>query len=147
MTSNDHESGVYRVTSYTENETLSDKAWESFDLAAFTCPSGQAARDRNAHGVPAWQSRYFGDWDNLRLYPTSGAYHASDIPMIFNTQEAVSGIPNSKREDKVGSYMASAWAAFAHDPKDGLTKFGWPRYGSEGKLNCSQRIILFFNRP
>jgi hypothetical protein len=32
-----------------------------FNQAAFTCPSGAAAADRAAHGVPTWQSCYFGD--------------------------------------------------------------------------------------
>ncbi|KAJ5238356.1 hypothetical protein N7468_002975 [Penicillium chermesinum] len=133
VTCNNHETGIYRVTSYAENVTLSDHAWNEFQKAAFDCPSGRAARDRTAHGIPAWQSRYFGDWDNLRLYPTSGAYHASDLGMVFGTAAGISGIPNSAQENKVSSYMASAWAAFAHDPKEGLTNFGWPQYGSTEK--------------
>lgn len=134
VTCNGHETGLYKLTSYALNVTLSDQAWHQFQIAAFDCPSGQAARDRTAHGIPTWQSRYFGDWDNLRLYPGSGAYHASDLGMVFGTGREISGIPNSEQEDKFSSFMASAWAAFAHDPKDGLTKFGWPRYGSTGNV-------------
>ena len=29
--------------------------------------------------------------------------------------------------------MASAWVAFAGDPHNGLTRFGWPQYNPLGK--------------
>ena len=121
------------MAAYAGNVTRSEKVWEEFDLAAFTCPSGQVARDRAAHGVPVWQSRYFGDWKNLRLYPTSGAYHSSELPILFGTAEKVSKIPDSAREQDFSRYMASAWVAFASDPQNGLTHFGWPRYNPRGE--------------
>ncbi|KAJ5091789.1 Carboxylesterase type B [Penicillium alfredii] len=133
VTSNDYEAGYYHISAYAANITLSEKAWDRFNLAAFTCPSGAAARDRVAHGVPTWQSRYFGDWDNLRLHPHSGAYHGVDLPMVFGTAKQVSGIANNERENDLSHYMASAWVAFAGDPKEGLSKFGWPRYNPEKK--------------
>lgn len=60
--------------------------------------------------------------------------------MVFGTGEQVSGIPNSDRENEFARYMASAWVAFASDPQEGLTKFGWPRYNPNGKFP-----INFFN--
>lgn len=91
-------------------------------------------KDRVAHGVPTWQSRYFGDWDNLRLYNTSGAYHGVDLPMVFGTGEQISGIRNGEEENDFAHYMSSAWVAFASDPNEGLTKFGWPRYDSNSEF-------------
>lgn len=91
-------------------------------------------RDRIAHGVPAWQARYFGDWDNMRLYPGSGAYHGSDLAMVFETSERISGLPDNQTEKEVARLMASAWAAFASNPQDGLEKFGWPKYNPNGEF-------------
>jgi len=133
ITSNNYEPGYYRVSAYTANISLSNRAWHKFNDAAFTCPSGASARYRADNNVPVWQSHYFGDWDNLRLYPTSGSYHGAELPMVFGTAEKVSGIPNSDKENEFARYMASAWVAFASDPHDGLTKFGWPRYNPDGK--------------
>ncbi|KAJ0311081.1 hypothetical protein COL516b_001784 [Colletotrichum fioriniae] len=90
---------------------------------------GQARLDNN---VPAWVYRYFGDWDNTRLFPTSGAYHGVDLHMIFGASGDVSGIPPSGPQKETTALMQSAWAAFAKDPADGLSSvLGWPRYDPE----------------
>ncbi|RMZ40494.1 lipase/esterase [Aspergillus flavus] len=128
VTSNANEAGYYRVSAYAANISHPDPVWNLFNQAAFTCPSGQTAAHRTAAGVPTWQSRYFGDWDNLRLYPFSGAYHGIDLPMVFGTASKISGIADSEKEREFARYMASAWVAFAADPADGLSRFGWPRY-------------------
>lgn len=134
INSNHYEPGYYRISAFNANISLSDSAWQRFNDAAFTCPSGASARYRVDNGVPVWQSHYFGDWDNLRLHLNSGSYHGADLPMVFGTGEKVSGIPNSDRENEFARYMASAWVAFASDPHEGLTKFGWPRYNPNGKF-------------
>ncbi|KAJ5157759.1 uncharacterized protein N7482_008859 [Penicillium canariense] len=136
VNSNDYEAGYYRVSAYGANISLSNQQWNMFNLGSFTCPSGAAARDRVAHGVPTWQSRYFGDWDNLRLYKGSGTYHGTDLAQLFGTAERISGLANSDRENEFARYIASAWVAFASDPEKGLTEFGWPRY------NYRQRTLV-----
>ncbi|GAB1204082.1 hypothetical protein APSETT445_002731 [Aspergillus pseudonomiae] len=128
VTSNANEAGYYRVSAYAANISHPDPVWDLFNQAAFTCPTGQTAAHRAAAGVPVWQSRYFGDWENLRLYASSGAYHGIDLPMVFGTASKISGIADSKTEREFARYMASAWAAFAGDPVHGLSRFGWPRY-------------------
>ncbi|KAE8403801.1 Alpha/Beta hydrolase protein [Aspergillus pseudonomiae] len=133
VTSNANEAGYYRVSAYAANISHPDPVWDLFNQAAFTCPTGQTAAHRAAAGVPVWQSRYFGDWENLRLYASSGAYHGIDLPMVFGTASKISGIADSKTEREFARYMASAWAAFAGDPVHGLSRFGWPRYDESGE--------------
>jgi carboxylesterase type B len=106
--------------------TLSDAAWGEFNRACFTCANFLEAKN-------TFLFRYFGDWDNLRLYPTSGAYHSSDLKMVFGASVYVSGIPDSAAETKMVAPMQKAWATFAQDPHEGLTKvMGWPRYMPDG---------------
>lgn len=95
---------------------------------SFTCPHDFEARARSALDVPVWQYRYFGDWDNTRLYPTSGAYHGTEMQMLFGNSGDVSGIAPSADQEELTKIMQSAWVAFARDPENGLSEFGWPLY-------------------
>jgi hypothetical protein len=114
---------------------MTDAEWDRFNLAGFTCASKYAVDDRLAYAVPAWQSRYFGDWDSQHLYDDSGAYHGSDIPMLFGSGEEVTGIPNSELQEKYSNYMGATWVAFASDPRHGLEKQGWPAFDASSKFS------------
>lgn len=127
----DYEAGFYKLAAWATNRTLTSAQWDDFILAGFTCPTGTEFGNRAKHSVPSWRYRYFGDWDNLRLYPDSRAYHGTDITMIFGTAEDVSGVPNSPAENEVSRYMMRAWAAFARDPSQGLSEIGWPEYSPD----------------
>ncbi|KAJ7226989.1 Alpha/Beta hydrolase protein [Mycena pura] len=109
----DNEAGFYRVLNPALNMT--DAQWSLFNLEGFTCATSRTAAFRAAAGVPTWRYRYFGDWDNLRLYPGSGAYHASELPMLFGTARDTAGSPTGCVE-RVSEMVMSAWAVFAGDP-------------------------------
>jgi hypothetical protein len=49
------------------------------------CGSGSAADVRRSHGVPAWRYRYMPAWPNTDLGPETGAYHSSELPIVFGT--------------------------------------------------------------
>jgi cholinesterase len=106
---------------------------DQFLLESFTCPNDFEARARKAHNVPVWQYRYFGDWPNTRLYPTSGAYHGTEMQMLFGNSEDVSGIATTAAQERLTDVMQKAWVAFAKDSVSGLEEFGWPRYAPEKK--------------
>ena len=130
---NDNEAGYYKIPAYAQNVTLNASSWDEFNLEDFTCPTSTESDNRAAHGVPTWRFRYFADWDNLRLYtnPSSGAYHGSDLEMVLGVSQDVSGLPESGPEMQLQAYMMRAWATFADDPVNGLTKeIGWPTYNS-----------------
>lgn len=84
--------------------------------------------------VPTWRYIYFGEWPNSILFPGSGSYHGSDVAQLFGTAEYVSNrTANTDTEAKFSAYMMHAFAAFAADPRKGLSKLGWPRYGTDGR--------------
>jgi cholinesterase len=81
---------------------------------------------------------YFGDWDNLRLYPTGGAYHGSDVEMVFGASQDVSGLLESTPETTVKKMVQKAWAAYASDPANGMTNvIGWPQYNPNCEFSCA----------
>lgn len=128
---NDKEDGFYRISAAGQNVTLTEQQWLTYDLEGFTCATGTEAAARAKAGVPMWRYRYFGDWLNLRLYPGSGAYHGSDLHMIFGGIRDVvgPGLPNSVAETRTKAYMMRAWAAFVRNPQAGLTQeMFWPMY-------------------
>jgi hypothetical protein len=137
----DHEDGWYRLAGYAARLNFTDAQWTLFSERAFTCPTSYSTKYRVQFGVPTWRYRYHGDWGNLRLYNStaglgdqgSGAYHGSDLNMVFGTAEDVSGLENIPAEDATSKYIMGAWAAFARDSKQGLSKYGWPAYNPNGK--------------
>ncbi|KAK5108106.1 hypothetical protein LTR62_008760 [Meristemomyces frigidus] len=145
---NNFEQGYYALPSFKKNVTVTISQGDSFLLNSFTCPSQYQAAARAAHGVPVWLCRYFGNWPNLELYPAnsdypgqvvsegSGAYHGSDLEMVFGNSAAVSGIPDSSDEDRMIKLMQGAWAAFARDPARGLTR---RCLGSIDDMNATQK--------
>ena len=140
---NDFEAGWYKLSAWAARTNLTEAQWDLYDERAFTCPSSYTTKYRVQHGVPTWRYRYFGDWDNLRLYNGtaglgprgSGAYHGSELEMVFGTAQGVSGVKNSPTEDAMSKYMMGAWVAFARDPQRGLlADYAWPRYDPAGEL-------------
>lgn len=98
----------------------------------FNCPTSETATNRVRVGAPAWRFRYYADWDNTRLYPTSGAYHGVDLNMIFAASEDVTGLPESQPQLELQKTMQEAWAAFVSNPMEGLTRLDWPMFDPKG---------------
>ena len=65
----DYEAGYYKVSAVSQSRSLTADQWDNFNLEPFTCATGHAVQARANAGVATWRYRYFGDWDNLRLYP------------------------------------------------------------------------------
>lgn len=133
-----YEAGYYKYSAFAAGVELTEKQWHLFNSAGFDCSSGREVTNRLNNGVPSWRYRYNGEWPNSIMYPGSGSYHGADVSQVFGTAEDVSGAPNTKPEVEVSHYMMRAWAAFAADPKNGLSKLGWPKYNPQGML-----LILF----
>ena len=70
---NDHEQGYYVIPAFAQGRNVTEQQASQFLLESFVCPISYEARARVDAGVPTWVYRYYGDWDNTRLYPTSGA--------------------------------------------------------------------------
>ncbi|KFY08762.1 hypothetical protein V492_05931, partial [Pseudogymnoascus sp. VKM F-4246] len=129
---NENEAGLYKISAYGQGRILNQSVWDEFNLQCFTCATALGAAQRVKSGVKTWRYVHHGDWDNTRLYPTSGAYHTVDLYMLFGTSEDVSGIPEVAAQTEAKRHIQKAYAAFAADPVNGLTEqMGWPVYDPE----------------
>jgi carboxylesterase type B len=139
----DQEDGWYRISGWAAKLNFTNAQWNLFTERGFTCPVALSTKYRVQYGVPTWRYRYFGDFDNLRLYNSiaglsprgSAAYHGVDLNIVFGTATDNSGLPNSAVEDATIKYIQGAYAAFARDSKKGLTQYGWPAYKETGKIH------------
>ncbi|KAF1986735.1 alpha/beta-hydrolase [Aulographum hederae CBS 113979] len=142
--SNAFEAGLFRVL-YAPI-TFTDRQYDLYNLGIFTCPAGDAAAARTAHGVPAWHYRYFGEFPNLRLTlnPSSGAWHGAEIQMVFGTSEDASGEVDTAPESVIGRVMRRAWADFAKRPGSTFDEapYRWPRYTGSGKKSAFPLSML-----
>ena len=132
---NDYEAGLFKIVAAASNTTLSDLAWAIFNLASFTCPTSDAALARSFR-VPTYRYRYFGEFPNARLTlnPSSGAWHGSEIGLIWQTETSVSGEADTSSEASISTNLSGAWSAFARNPDTGLSQppYGWPTYDATG---------------
>jgi cholinesterase len=141
---NDYEQGYYVIPAFAQGRNVTAAQTAQFLLESFVCPVSYEARQRTKAKVPTWAYRYFGDWDNTRLYPTSGAYHGTELHMILGSSEDASGIPATQPQKDTSKLFQRAVAAFAGDPSNGLSKIGWPRFDT-GKKSWVE--IAVANQP
>lgn len=125
---NNYEQGYYVIPAFAQGRNVTAEQTAQFLLESFVCPHSYEARQRTLAKVPTWVYRYFGDWDNTRLYPTSGAYHGTELHMILGAAEDASGLPSSDAQKATSRLFQQAVAAFAENPRNGLNKFGWPQF-------------------
>ncbi|KAF1847616.1 carboxylesteras-like protein [Cucurbitaria berberidis CBS 394.84] len=125
---NNYEQGYYVIPAFAQGRNVTEEQAAKFLLESFVCPHSYEARQRVKAKVPNWVYRYFGDWNNTRLYPTSGAYHGTELHMILGGSQDASGLPASQAQKDTSKLFQRAVAAFADNPKRGLAKFGWPQY-------------------
>ncbi|TVY88200.1 Acetylcholinesterase [Lachnellula willkommii] len=107
-------------------------------------------RNRMGAGVPVFRSQHAGTFPNLNYYKWLGAYHASDLPIVFGTYGLLDGIANTTRfEVEVSQSMQDHVLAFVKDPFNGPQKtMGWNplvasdphggdliRFGADGKVS------------
>jgi cholinesterase len=136
----DNEAGLFRAVAaiQSNNSQFSDAYWDAFNNNGFVCPAAARANISIANGIPTWRYRWFGEFPNtiITTVPDSGAWHASELPVLFNYNPPSSlGVPATTPEEvAIGNYFRGAWAAFAKDPVNGLRTYspgngtGWPTY-------------------
>ncbi|CZR57922.1 related to acetylcholinesterase precursor [Phialocephala subalpina] len=127
----DYEAGLFQTIAALKGVVYSGDYWAAFDLIGFTCPAGIRANLSLANNIPTWRYRWFGAFPNTELttVPSSGAWHASELALLFGNFPFGPGVPDSTTaEVAIGNYTRGAWAAFAKDPVNGLNTYGggWP---------------------
>lgn len=134
---NDFEAGIFIASYALVNQTNDHAYWEGVNNKTYACPAGARANVSASHNPPIWRYRWFGDFPNTRLFTNrdSGAYHGSEIPLIWDTLPRGAGIPRDAREEtSIRKYIQGAWATFAKNSLACLNTYkgGWLQYSPFG---------------
>ncbi len=148
---NDNEQGYYVIPAFAQGRNVSTAQGSQLLMESFVCPHSYTARQRRKANVPTWVYRYFGDWENTRLYPTSGAYHGTELHMILGSSQDASGLPATRVQNQTSRLFQRAISAFAENPKTGLSRIGWPQFNPETEswieIGKDNQAALTFTRP
>ncbi|KAJ7167006.1 Alpha/Beta hydrolase protein [Mycena filopes] len=114
--------------------------------ATFLCTAAVTARLRQAQGLLTFRYRYDGDFPNISPPANfSGAYHASELPLIFGTAGLFHG-PSTPYEDQVSLVLQDLWLNFVRDPQHGLPSVGWESFDAGkavllGEVDTPMKVI------
>lgn len=92
--------------------------------------------------------RYFNtaNFSNISPRPWEGAYHTSELPLIFGTYSQYTSGNHSLApaeaafEVAVSTHWQDLYLAFIRDPLHGLPAMGWPAFQPEG----SNKTVMMF---
>ncbi|PSN70828.1 para-nitrobenzyl esterase [Corynespora cassiicola Philippines] len=101
-------------------------------LQLFLCPVVQTTLDRYASSTTTFRYLYGGNFSNIAPQWWEGAYHSSELPLIFGTHD-IARTPSTPFQYDVSHQMQDYWLAFAEDPINGLPKLGWEAYEPQGQ--------------
>ncbi|KAI4621207.1 uncharacterized protein J4E87_006835 [Alternaria ethzedia] len=90
----------------------------------FQCPQALWANATASIGIPTWRYYFNASFANTQAYPQLGAYHASEIPLVFRTYPLAN---TTTQEYALAHFMQSTWAKFAKNPYAGP---GWNAVGT-----------------
>ena len=121
-----NEAGLFKPSFARQNVTFPEARWDELSHTLFTCSTAARALASVVLGMPTWRYRWFGDYPSLLITesPPSGAWHGSEVPIIFDTSRDVQTlVKRTTLEEEMTVYTRGAWAAFAKDPVHGLTRY------------------------
>lgn len=96
------------------------------DINRGVCPTYNTTVWRNQNDIPVFRFQYAGTYPNLNVYKWLGAYHASDLPIVFGTYHDLDLIANTTDfEIQVSQTYQDYVMTFALDPYNGPQKIGW----------------------
>ncbi|TVY59708.1 Cocaine esterase [Lachnellula suecica] len=98
---------------------------------SFCISSAAASQFREAQNRTTYRFYNTGNFSNLSPPDYTGAYHASELPLIMGTAGKYHGA-STEFEDLVSEKLQDLWLDFARDPESGLRKAGWGSY-KDGK--------------
>ncbi|KAK3068634.1 hypothetical protein LTR53_013651 [Teratosphaeriaceae sp. CCFEE 6253] len=97
------------------------------------CGAAKSSILRNSIGLPTYRYQYAGNWTNQDPLPWMGAFHSSDLVMLFGTYDSGVGPVVEALEPETSAAMEDKLLAFVNDPWNGPAAAGWPRFNTSAE--------------
>ncbi|KAK8214673.1 carboxylesterase [Phyllosticta capitalensis] len=120
--------GLFLATYSPDGPNMTTAATLGYEY--FLCPATKMTYERLAVGRTTHRYFYAGNFTNISPRPWMGAYHESELPLLFGTHADFRG-NSTPFEYEVSHTMQDTWVAFARDPENGLDRLGWPAYAAK----------------
>ncbi|KAK5695441.1 hypothetical protein LTR97_008948 [Elasticomyces elasticus] len=96
------------------------------------CGAATSSILRNSIDLPTYRYQYAGNWTNQDPLPWMGAFHSSDLVMLFGTY-ADNAPAVEPLEGQTSEAMEDHLLAFVRDPWNGPATVGWPRFNTSAE--------------
>ena len=96
-----------------------------------TQPAALWSNATAAIGTPTWRYYFNATFSNTQPLPGLGAFHASEIPLVFRTYPQTN---TTTQQYALAQSLQSTWARFARNPLAGP---GWNQVGTGAAANIS----------
>lgn len=105
-----------------------------FTEVGLQCPTALLTRQiQEAGSSPVWRYIYNATFTNIVVAPNVGAFHSSELPMVFSTYNQPTA---TAQQYALSEYMRGSWARFAKAPMMG------PGWGAVGTFNGTDLGML-----
>lgn len=111
------------LQNYTEGPSY-DRLWNK--TVSIVCAGYETCQNRLEHGMVTYRSQWAGNFSNISPVSWLGAYHSSDLYMLFGSYGVLSEA-SSAVEVETSHKMQDYLFHFINDPYS-LPKYGWPQY-------------------
>ena len=97
------------------------------------CGAANSSILRATQGLVTYRYQYAGNWTNQDPLPWMGAYHSSDLVMLFGTYADGERPVVEPLESKTSEKMEDLVLSFIEDPYNGPPAMGWPQFDPTAK--------------
>ena len=96
----------------------------------FLCGAANTSILRDTLDLTTYRYQYAGNWTNQDPFPWMGAFHSSDLVMLFGSYADDVGPVVEPLEKETSEIMEDFLLAFMTDPYNGPQAMGWPRFNT-----------------
>ncbi|KAM6518967.1 hypothetical protein FALCPG4_012629 [Fusarium falciforme] len=121
-----------RSTTATELEPSPNLTHTAEVARAFNCFALADSKLRESAGLESFRYFYVGNYSNISPKPWLGAYHWTDLLMIFGTYMKMVG-DTPQAEVETSATMQDYFLAFLKSGTDMVYTVDWPTFNSQGK--------------
>jgi acetylcholinesterase len=97
------------------------------------CGAANSSILRNSIGLTTYRYQYAGNWSNQDPLPWMGAFHSSDLVMLFGSYTDGEGPVKEPLEATTSEKMEDLVLSFVKDPYNGPPALGWPHFNTSAK--------------